>query len=194
MVQLQAAGKEKAMKRAVSLKQAKWLVEPGCVVLVTGGTMEKANVMTISWQTPVQTADPCLVLLVMNRIRYTYELIKQNNQLVINVPGEELLKPTHLCGTVTGRKVDKFKEAHLTPVPANLVQPPLIAECCGHLECQIIKTFTVTTHDLLICEVVHASAEEAFFDGAWIPDKFHTLHYMSATQYGLLDRRVDAAE
>jgi flavin reductase (DIM6/NTAB) family NADH-FMN oxidoreductase RutF len=179
------------MKRGVSLNQAKWLVEPGCVVLVTGGTMEKANVMTISWQTPVQTADPCLVLLVMNRVRYTYELIRRNNELVINVPGEDLLEQTHLCGTVSGRKVDKFKEARLTPVRANLVKPPLIAECAGHLECQIIKTFTVTTHDLLICEVVYASAEEEFFDGAWIPEKFHTLHYMQGTKYGLLTRRVD---
>ena len=179
------------MKRALLLNQAKWLVEPGCVVLVTGGTMQKANVMTISWQTPVHTADPCLVLLVMNRVRYTYELIKQNNQLVINVPGEELLEQTHLCGTVGGRRVDKFKEAGLTPVPANLVKPPLIAECAGHLECQVVQTFTVTTHDLLICEVVYASAEEEFFDGAWIPEKFHTLHYMQGTKYGLLDRRVD---
>ena len=72
------------------------------------------------------------------------------------------------------------------------MQPPLIAECAGHLECQIVETFTVTTHDLLICEVVYASAEEEFFDGAWIPEKFHTLHYMKRTQYGLLDRRVDA--
>ncbi len=179
------------MKRGVPLNQAKWLIEPGCVVLVTGGTMEKADVMTISWQTPVQTADPCLVLLVMNRIRYTYELIRQNHELVINVPGEQLLAQTHLCGTVSGRKVDKFKEAGLTPVPAHLVQPPLIAECAGHLECQLVQTFTVTTHDLLICEVVYASAEEDFFDGAWIPEKFHTLHYLSASQYGVLDRRLD---
>jgi flavin reductase (DIM6/NTAB) family NADH-FMN oxidoreductase RutF len=179
------------MKRGVSLNQAKWLVEPGCVVLVTGGTMRKANVMTISWQTPVQTADPCLVLLVMNRVRYTYELIRQNNELVINVPGEELLEQTHLCGTVSGRKTDKFKAAGLTPVSASLVQPPLIAECAGHLECRIMQTFSVTTHDLLICEVVYALAEEEFFDGAWIPEKFHTLHYMQGTKYGLLDRRID---
>jgi flavin reductase (DIM6/NTAB) family NADH-FMN oxidoreductase RutF len=180
------------MKRGLPLNQAKWLIEPGCVVLVTGGTMEKANVMTISWQTPVQTADPCLVLLVINRVRYTYELIRQNHELVINVPGEELLEQTHLAGTVTGRKVDKFQRAGLTPVRAHLVRPPLIAECAGHLECQVVQTFTVATHDLLIGEVVYASVEEDFFDGAWIPEKFHTLHYMSATQYGVLDRRLDA--
>ena len=180
------------MKRGVPLNQAKWLIEPGCVVLVSAGTMAKANVMTVSWQTPVHTADPCLVLLVMHQARYTYELIKQNHQLVINVPGEELLEQTHLVGTVSGREIDKLKEAGLTPVAANLVQPPLIAECAGHLECEVMETFTVRTHDLLVCEVVYASAEDAFFDGAWVPEKFHTLHYMHATQYGLLTRRLEA--
>ena len=182
------------MKRGILLNQAKWVIEPGCVVLVTGGTMDKHNAMTISWQTPVRTADPCLILLVMGQTRYTYELIKQNKELVVNVPGEELLEQTHLLGTVSGRKVDKFKEAGLTPAPAQLVQPPLIAECAGHLECRVVETFTVTSHDLLICEVVHASAEEAFFDGTWIPEKFHTLHYMQKTQYGVLTRRLDAAQ
>ncbi len=182
------------MKRGIPLNQAKWLVEPGCVVLVTGGTMAKANLMTISWQTPVNTADPCLVLLVMAHARYTYELIRQNNELVINVPGEDLLEQTHRAGTISGRRIDKFKETGLTPAPANLVQPPLIAECAGHLECRIAETFTVRTHDLLICEVVYASAEEAFFDGAWIPEKFRTLHYMQRTQYGVITRRLDAAQ
>lgn len=180
------------MKRGIPVNQAKWLVEPGCVVLVTGGSMTKANVMTISWQTPVNTADPCLVLLVMGHARYTYELIRQNNELVINVPGEELLQQTHVVGTISGRRIDKFKEAGLTPAPADLVQPPWIAECAGHLECRVAETFTVGTHDLLICEVVHASVEETFFDGAWIPEKFRMLHYMQRTQYGVLTRRLDA--
>jgi flavin reductase (DIM6/NTAB) family NADH-FMN oxidoreductase RutF len=182
------------MKRGVQLNQAKWLIEPGCVVLVTGGTMDKSNLMAVSWQTPVQTADPCIVLLVLNRIRYTYELIRQNNELVINVPGEALLEQTHLCGTVSGRKVDKWKKAGLTPVRANLVQPPLVAECSGHLECRVMQSFSVTTHDLVVCEVVHASAEETFFDGAWIPEKFHTLHYMQSDKYGVITRRLQAGK
>lgn len=182
------------MKRGILLNQSKWVIEPGCVVLVTGGTITKANAMTISWQTPINTADPCLVLLVMGQTRYTYELIQQNNELVINVPGENLLEQTHLLGTVSGRKVDKIQKAGLTLEPAKLVQPPWIAECAGHLECQIVETFSVQTHDLLVCEVVHAAVEEAFFDGAWIPERFHTLHYMQKTQYGVLTRRLDAAQ
>ena len=107
------------------------------------------------------------------------------------MPGEGLLEQTHLCGTISGRTVDKWKKVRLTPVPAHVVQPPLVSECSGHLECRVMQTFSVTTHDLLICEVVYALAEEEFFDGAWIPEKFHTLHYMQGTKYGLLDRRVD---
>lgn len=180
------------MKKPVPLNQAKWVIEPGCVVLVTAGTMQKANLMTFSWQTPVNTTDPCLVLLAIHHARYTYELIKHNGELVINVPGVELLEPTHLAGTVTGKGIDKFAKTGLTPVRANVVEPPLIDECAGHLECRVVQTFEMETHDLLISQVVHASAEEEFFDGAWIPERFHTLHYMSGNKYGVLERRIEA--
>lgn len=182
------------MKKPVALNQAKWLIEPGCVVMVSAGTMEKANLMTFSWQTPVNTANPCQVLLVIHHARYTYELIKQNGELVINVPGEALLEQTHLVGTVSGRGIDKFAKSGLTPVRANVVQPPLIAECAGHLECRVVRTFEMETHDLLICEVVHASVEEDLFDGAWIPERFHTLHYLCGNKYAVCERRIAAPQ
>jgi len=185
------------MKKEVELSKAKWLVEPGCVVLVTSGTMENANVMTFSWQTPVNNADPCLVLLVINHIRYSYELIKQNHELVINVPGEELLEQTHFVGTVTGRNIDKslrdkLKESGLTPIPAKMVEPPLIEECAAHLESRVVETFKMQTHDLLVCEVVRAVADAELFDGKWIPERFHTLHYLGGNKYGLMERTIEA--
>ena len=180
------------MKKEVELNKAKWLVEPGCVILVTSGTMDNPNVMTFSWQTPVSNADPCLIVLAISHIRYSYELIKQNSELVINIPGEELLEQTHYVGCVTGRGVDKFKESGLTPVAGELVKPPLIEECAGHLECRVVETFKMESHDLLICEVVRALAEADFFDRRWIPEKFHTLHYLTGRKYGLMTRTVEA--
>ena len=180
------------MKKEVELKRAKWIVEPGCVVLVTSGDMENPNVMTFSWQTPVNNADPCLILLVINRIRYSYELIKKNSELVINVPGHDLLEQTHYVGIVSGRDIDKFEKSGLTPVPAKTVAPPLIQECRGHLECKVTQTFQVQSHDLLVCEVLRACAEEEFFDGRWIPEKFHTLHYLRGNNYALLQKTVQA--
>ena len=185
------------MKKEVELSKAKWLVEPGCVVLVTSGTMENSNVMTFSWQTPVNTADPCLVLLAINHIRYSYELIKQNHELVINVPGEKLLEQTHFVGTVTGRNVDKplrdkLRESGLTPIPAKMVEPPLIEECAAHLESRVVETFKMQTHDLLVCEVVRAVADAELFDGKWITERFHTLHYLGGNKYGLMERTIEA--
>ena len=78
--------------------------------------------------------------------------------------------------------------------PGCVVGPPLIEQCAGHLECRVVQTFAIDTHDLLICDVVHASAEQDLFDGAWIPEKFHTLHYLNGNQYGLLQQRVEAPE
>jgi len=180
------------MKKEVQLSKAKWLVEPGCVVLVTSGTLEKPNVMTFSWQTPVNSIDPCLILLAISHVRYSYELIKQNHELVINIPGEELLEQTHLVGQGTGRNRDKFKESGLTPVAAGAVEPPLIEECAGHLECRVVEIFKMESHDLLICEVVRALVEAEFFEGRWIPEKFHTLHYLAGNKYGLMTRTVEA--
>ena len=180
------------MKKEVQLSKAKWLVEPGCVVLVTSGTLENPNVMTFSWQTPVNSTDPCLILLAISHIRYSYELIKQNRQLVINVPGEELLEQTHFVGTVSGKNIDKFKQARLTPIPAKIVAPPLIKQCAAHLECRVAEIFKMQTHDLLICEVLRAVADTDFFDGQWFPEKFHTLHYLAANKYGLMQRTIEA--
>ncbi|MHC4568703.1 MAG: flavin reductase family protein [Planctomycetota bacterium] len=180
------------MKKQIQLSRAKWLVEPGCVVLVTSGSIDNPNVMTFSWQTPVNSADPCLVILAISHVRYSYELIKQNHELVINVPGEDLLDQTHYVGCVTGKGINKFKEAGLTPAPAELVEPPLVKECAAHLECRVVETFEMQSHDLLVCEVVRAVAEADFFDGKWIPEKFHTLHYLCGNKYGLMTRMVEA--
>lgn len=178
------------MKKEVGLNKAQWLIEPGCVIMVTSGTMEKPNVMTFSWQTPVNSNNPCLVLLVMHHARYSYDLIKQNRELVINVPGEELLEQTHFVGSVTGKNINKFKESGLTPVPAEVVKPPLIKECAAHLECRVVDIFKMQTHDLLICEVLRAVGDTDLFDGKWIPERFHTLHYLGGTSYGVMSRTV----
>jgi flavin reductase (DIM6/NTAB) family NADH-FMN oxidoreductase RutF len=179
------------MKREVALREAQWLVEPGCVVLVTSGTMKKANIMTFSWQTPLVSGEPCLLQLVINPNRYTYELIQQNGELVINVPGEELVREVHMIGTVSGLKIDKFKKSGLTPVAAEKVAPPLLEECAANLECSVLRIIDLEHHHLLVCRTLRAIAEVAYFDGRWNPERFHTLHYLGGKRYGVMDRMIE---
>jgi flavin reductase (DIM6/NTAB) family NADH-FMN oxidoreductase RutF len=194
------------MRREVDVSDAKWLLEPGCVVLVTSGTTERRNVMTFSWQTPVQggkpgrssgpvpvPAEPCLVLLSINRTRYTYELIREISEVVINIPGEELVNAVHGAGSLTGRTTDKFMKFSLTPVPARRVRPPVIAECLASLECAIRRFIPAGPHDLLVCEVIRAEADADLFRGRWVPERAKTLHYLGGRSYGVLDRSVEAS-
>jgi flavin reductase (DIM6/NTAB) family NADH-FMN oxidoreductase RutF len=182
---------EYEVKREVPLSQAKWLVEPGCVVLVTSGTPEKANIMTFSWQTPLHSGEPCLLQLVINPSRYTYDLIQERRELVINVPGVELAPQVHVIGTTSGRRVDKFKKSGLTPVVSTLVAPPLIDEFAANLECRVIQIIDLQHHHLLVCQAVRAVAEDAYFDGRWNPERFHTLHYLGGNRYGVMDRMIE---
>jgi len=181
------------MKREIGLSESVWVLEPGCVVLVTSGTMERRNVMTFSWQSPVYSDGLCLILLSIARTRYTYELLKEIPELVINVPGVELVDKVHRVGSTTGRKVDKFKEQSLTPTPAEIVRPPLVAECSAHLECTVRQFIPVEKHDLLLCEVVRAVADSNLFSGKWIPEKARTIHHLGGSTYGVLDRIVEAS-
>jgi flavin reductase (DIM6/NTAB) family NADH-FMN oxidoreductase RutF len=179
------------MKKEVPLGKAKWIIEPGCVLLVTSGSMDRANIMTFSWQTPLHSGVPCIVLLTVNPDRYSYDLIQGNKQFVINVPGETLAKQVHGAGSVSGRQVDKFKKFGLTAARAEKVEPPLIEECAAHLECNLTRTVDLGHHHLLIADVVYAAADDRYFDGRWKPERFHTLHYLGGRAYGVMERKLE---
>ena len=183
------------MKKEIAAGKSKWLVEPGCVIIGTTGVFEKANAMTFSWQTPVSSGIPCQILLVINPSRYSYELLKKNGEIVINIPGERLVREVHLFGSISGREKDKIGESGLSLERAGRVSPPLIAECPANLECRLSKVISIGHHDLLLFEVVRALVEAEVFDGsAIIPERFKTIHYLGGKKYGVLDRTLEVGE
>lgn len=174
------------VKREIELKDAKWLLEAGCVVLVTTGSLERPNVMTFSWQTPIHAKEPTLTLLAIGRDRHTYTLLKENPELVINIPGAELVEAVERIGSMTGKGRDKLRENGLSAVAARSVRPPLVRECLAHLECRVRQFISVETIDLLVCEVIRVQAESEAFRGTWIPERARTLHHLCGGKYGVL--------
>jgi flavin reductase (DIM6/NTAB) family NADH-FMN oxidoreductase RutF len=59
-------------------------------------------------------------------------------------------------GNSSGRQVDKFKAFALTPLPASLVAPPLVAECYANLECRVADAAWVNKYNFFVLEVVKA--------------------------------------
>lgn len=127
---------------------------PVPIVLITSNSSDnKANIMTAGW-VGVVCSNPPMISLAIRPSRYSYKLIKENGEFVINIPSSNLLKVVDYCGTFSGRTIDKFKELSLTPLPAKIIQPPLIAECPVNIECKVTRNIFLGSHTLFIGEVI----------------------------------------
>src|SRR5208283_810238 len=144
-----------AEKREFPLAQVYGLLEPGPVVLVSTARAGRANVMPMSWHTMMEFVPP-LVGCVVSSANYTFEVLRQTGECVINIPTMELAKKVVACGNASGGSVDKFTKFGLTPVAASVVQAPLIAECYANLECKVVDRKLVTEYNFFVLEVVKA--------------------------------------
>ncbi|MGB9886714.1 MAG: flavin reductase family protein [Moorellales bacterium] len=173
------------MKVEVTLESAHRLINHGCVILVTSALGERRNVMTVAWQTPL-SARPPLVGVSIATGHLSHEFIDASGEFAVNVPGVDLLSKVHLCGTVTGRKLDKFEKAGLTPVPARKIKAPLIEECLAHLECRVVARHPVGDHTLFVGQVVAATVQPELFSDYWkdLPEAA-TIHHLGGNRYYL---------
>ena len=104
-------------------------IYPIPAVLVSCGDMEKSNIMTVAW-TGIINTNPAIVYISVRPERYSYGLIKENNQFVINLTNERLAYATDWCGVRSGAKYDKFKEMKLTKEEANFESWKSCSICC----------------------------------------------------------------
>jgi len=179
------------MKIEVPFSKALRLTNPGPVVLPTSKYEEAVNIMAAAWTTPI-SHDPRLLGVSISPRRFTHELIKKSGQFVLNVPGRTLAKQVKLCGTLSGREVDKFKEARLTPTEAMMGSVPLIEECLGHLECILVEHYSLGDHTLFVGRVVAAWADAGAFSETWLLDdeEAKPLHHLGGAYYSVLGVRI----
>ena len=142
-------------KRSYPLSKVYGLLEPGPVVMVTTAREDQANIMTMSWHTMLEFEPPLVGCVISNR-NYTFDILKETKECVINIPTVELAEKVVGCGNTSGRTIDKFKHFNLTPVPASCVEAPLINECYANLECRVVDGKMVAKYNLFILEVLKA--------------------------------------
>lgn len=139
------------------------MLYPIPAVMVSCGTMEKSNIITIAW-TGTICSDPAMVSISVRKERYSYDLIKDQKEFVINLVTEDLVAQADYCGVKSGSKVDKFKETKLTPVKGNVVSVPLINESPVNIECVVKDIIPLGTHDMFLAEVVSVAVDKRFKD------------------------------
>lgn len=124
---------------------------------------EKPNIITVAWAGTVCTNPPMLSISVRPE-RYSYDIIKETKQFVVNITTKELTFATDYCGVRSGRDVDKFKEMKLTPVPSNTIQAPAILESPVNIECEVVKIEELGSHHMFIAKVVGVAVDDSYMD------------------------------
>ena len=138
-------------------------IYPLPVVMVSCGTMEKSNIITVAWTGIINTDKPMCYISVRKE-RYSHDIIEKTKEFVINLTNKELVYATDWCGVKTGAKVDKFKEMKLTKEKSNFVKCPLIKQSPVSIECKVKEIRSLGSHDMFIAEIVSIDADEQYID------------------------------
>lgn len=146
------------------------MLYPLPVVLVSAADgAGRKNIFTVAWAGTV-CSDPPMVSISVRPERYSYGMIKETGEFVINLTTKELVLATDYCGVVSGRDVDKYEKMGLTPMKAEMVKAPLIKESPVNIECMVQDVKALGTHDMFIAKVVAVHADEKYMDGK---NRFH---------------------
>lgn len=160
------------------------------VVMVSCGNMERSNIITVAW-TGIMNTDPAMVYISVRPTRYSYNIIKESREFVINLTTENLAYATDWCGVKTGAQVDKFKEMNLTKEPAKFVKCPMIKESPVSVECKVKEIKELGTHHMFVAEVLGINADEKYIDekGAFDISKCDLIAYSNGNYYSL-DKKI----
>jgi flavin reductase (DIM6/NTAB) family NADH-FMN oxidoreductase RutF len=143
----------------ITLKPSTYLY-PVPAAMVTCGPQERPNIITLAWVGTV-CSNPPMVGISIRPSRYSHELITQHGEFAVNLPTAQQVQLVDHCGTVSGRALDKFSEAGLSPLPASAIGTVIIAECPLNLECKVRQVLSLGSHDLFLGEIVAVQADEA---------------------------------
>ncbi len=163
------------------------MLYPLPVVLVScQGKEKKPNMITIAW-TGTICSDPPMVSISVRKERYSYRLIKESGEFVINLTTEEMVRATDYCGVRSGSKHDKFAETGLTPAPSSVVSAPMILEAPVSIECRVRDVISLGSHDMFLADVVAVNAAQEYMDesGRFDLAKANPIVYSHGTYYAL---------
>ena len=150
---------------------AKQLWKPGnmlyplpAVMVTVADRQGNSNIITVAWTGTVCT-NPAMTYISVRPERYSYQMIKDTGEFVINLTTEKLAKATDYCGVRSGRDTDKWKETGLTPGPAeSLLYAPVIKECPVSIECRVTEIKELGSHHMFLAEVKTVQVDESYLN------------------------------
>lgn len=147
---------------------------------------EKPNIITVAWTGTICT-NPAMVYISVRPERYSYDIIKETGEFVINITTEKIIKAVDYCGVRSGKNVDKFAAMHLTPIEANLIKTPMIKESPVNIECRVKQIIPLGSHHMFIADVLGVHVDKAYMNenGKFELSKANPIVYSHGEYYGL---------
>ena len=161
-------------------------IYPIPAVMVSCGTMEESNIITVAW-TGILNTNPAMCYISVRPERYSHDIIKENGEFAINLTTRQLAYATDWCGVKSGRDVDKFKEMKLTKEKANFVNCPMIKESPVSVECKVKEIRELGSHHMFVAEILGINADEKYINenGAFDISKCDLIAYSNGNYYSL---------
>ncbi len=166
------------------------LLHPRHTVLISCANKEgKTDIVTVAWSMPVSYVPP-LVAASLRPTHCSTKMIEETGEFVVNVPSMDFVKETLLCGRVSGRNHDKFKESKLTPGVSKKVKAPIINECFAHLECKVVNKIPAGDHIIVVGEVLAAYTTKGAFSPNCNIAKFKPVFHVGDDDFAELSPEI----
>lgn len=166
---------------------ARRLLNPGPVAIVTAAWRGMVNAAPIAWTAPLSMAPP-LVGCVIHPHRHTADMIRFSEEFAINIPPAALIKQTAFLGSQSGLNTNKLEAAGLETFSAMRIDAPLIEGCLAWIECGLQDVIAVGDHTLFVGSVVRVQALDEAYAGQWLlkDPAFSPLTYIGGTTYATI--------
>ena len=172
------------------MSKLKWkpgtLLYPLPPVMVSCGNMDNSNILTVAW-TGIICTDPAMTYVSIRKERFSYDIIKENGEFVINLASSNLAYAVDFCGVKSGRNTNKFEHCSLTKESATEVKCPMIKECPINIECRVKEIKELGTHDMFIAEILAVNVDDKYLDktGRFDMEACNLLAYSHGNYYSL---------
>lgn len=118
--------------------------------------------MTASFLMPI-SFEPKYLAFSISPKRYSFENLKEVPEFTLNLLSKEMKKEAKICGSFSGREVDKFKRVNLIREKSEKVLPPLV-KCPISFECKVVKMEEFGDHFLVVGQVLNEWVRKKKFE------------------------------
>jgi flavin reductase (DIM6/NTAB) family NADH-FMN oxidoreductase RutF len=125
-----------------SIKPNEWTCRPFQILdkewalLVAGA--ERPNPMTVSWGSFGTLWNKPTATIYVRPSRYTFNLLNEHPQFTLNFLPESFRSALNVCGTKSGRDIDKWEATKLSPQESKTISVPYIEQSRLALECRVM--------------------------------------------------------